>query len=205
MVCIGALGGLCLPAGAMAGEAGRLLTTFMGFFTAGVLPTISILIGSLTASGRSVKALNDVREELRSAISALIGLLVIAGTTVASMLLLSLPMTPAPIMLTSGQDQVWLQHLPGVSATALGFTLDLAELTNRLGQGLVAGLAILFAVKAMMVPRALYSALDSKHKLAIEEARRAVDERAPKAPEIKKAFSGGSEFGTVVRLDDKVP
>lgn len=204
-VAAGAIGGICLPAGAVGGEAGRLLTTFMGFFTAGVLPTISILIGTISAAGRSVKALNDVYEETKTAISALISLLKLAGTTVAVLFLLNIPKAPLLLPVPAMDDVKWVAYLPAVSVSPLGSTLDLVELALRMGQGLVCCLAVMFVFKAASLPHSLYAALQSKHGLAVDEARRVLEEKAPKAADIKKAYGGGAEFGTVVRLDEKAP
>lgn len=199
----GALIGFALPSGAIGAEASRLLTTFMGFFTAGVLPTISILIGTVTSSGRSVKALNDVHGEIRTAIEALISLLKLAGTTVAMMFLLSIVHGPYPVLVAAESIAAWLSYIPTAVVSAQGTTIDLAGLVLRVGQGVVVCLALAFTLKATTLPKALYAALQSKHQLAIEEARRSLDEKAPKAPEIKRAFAGGVEFGTVVRMDEK--
>jgi hypothetical protein len=205
LVVVGAISGAYLPAGAMTGDPGRLLTTFMGFFTAGVLPTISILIGSMSAAGRSVKALNDVRDEIRSAIYALLQLLLLAGATVAVMFLVSIPAALSAVTLSTTAEVGWLTYLPSVKVTPSGTIFDLTDMCTRLGQGLIVSLTIIFALKASALPRVLRAALDSKHNLAIDEARRNLEGRAPKAEEIKKSFSGGLEFGAVVRVEQNAP
>lgn len=175
----------------------------MGFFTAGVLPTISILIGTVTASGRSVKALNDVHDEIRMAIGALVGLLKFAGATVLVMLLLSAVRGPVPVLLSPGLFADWAGYLSSAAVSAQGTTIDVFEVATRIGQSAVLCLALAFTLKAATLPKALFDALRSKHLLALDEARRSLDEKAPRAPEVKKAFAGGTEFGTVVRLDEK--
>jgi len=55
------------PLGMLSGDAGRLLVTFLGLVSASILPTISLILGSMTASGRSVKAIDDLQSELTAA------------------------------------------------------------------------------------------------------------------------------------------
>ena len=49
--------GAAAPPETFSGDASRLFVTFLGLFSASVLPTISLIIGGMTASGRSVQAL----------------------------------------------------------------------------------------------------------------------------------------------------
>lgn len=197
----GALFGVLLPAGALGSDASRLLTTFMGFFTAGVLPTISILIGSVNAAGRSVKALGEVFTEIKKVVAALFNLLTLAGATVLVMLLMSMPFGPISILVPTGSTGQWVSYLPSTTVSAEGATIDLVALANRFGQVVVCALVAFFVFKAFALPAALYAALNSKEQLAVDEARRSLEDKAPKPSDVKKGFGSGIEFGTVVRLD----
>src|SRR3546814_19420865 len=82
-------GGVLTP-GTLSGESVRLLVTFLGLVAASILPTISLLVNSMTASGRSVKAVDELEHELQSAMDALfmlfgcVGIAVVALVSIAT-------------------------------------------------------------------------------------------------------------------------
>src|SRR3546814_11663537 len=63
-------GGVLTP-GTLSGESVRLLVTSLGLVAASILPTISLLVNSMTASGRSVKAVDELEHELHSTMEPL--------------------------------------------------------------------------------------------------------------------------------------
>src|SRR3546814_14141149 len=67
-----------------------------GLVAASILPTISLLVNSMTASGRSVKAVDELEHELQSAMDALFMLFGCVGIAVVA--LVSLATQPAAIL-----------------------------------------------------------------------------------------------------------
>jgi hypothetical protein len=192
-----------LPLGSFDGESGRLLTTFLGFFTAGVLPTISILIGSISAGGRSVKALNGVYNETKEAISALLGLFVLAGSAVTVLFMISLAWAKVPVPLVDGTAANVLKIFVPVVPSPAGLSVDLSDIVMRIGQMFVCCLILEFIRRVLKLPAILDRALVGKHELALDEARRKLAENVPKEGDIKKRFGSSPEFGDVIRLDEK--
>src|SRR3546814_11997499 len=109
-------GGVLTP-GTVSGESVRFLVTFLGLVAASILPTISLLVNSMTASGRSVKAVDELEHELQSAMDALFMLFGCVGIAVVA--LVSLATQPEAIL---------------TSITSLN-----TEILPRLGQTLVLG------------------------------------------------------------------
>src|SRR3546814_12008526 len=89
----------------------------LGLVAASILPTISLLVNSMTASGRSVKAVDELEHELQSAMDALFMLFGCVGIAVVA--LVSLATQPAAI----------LTRIPYLTS----------ELLPRLGQTVVVG------------------------------------------------------------------
>src|SRR3546814_14248687 len=81
-------GGVLQP-GTLSVESVRLLVTFLGLVAASILPTISLLVNSMTASGRSVKAVDELEHELQSAMDALFMLFGCVGIAVVALVSLA--------------------------------------------------------------------------------------------------------------------
>lgn len=167
------------PLGTFSGDAGRLLVTFLGLVSASILPTISLIIGSMTASGRSVRALDDLQHELTAAMDVLFLLFGLVGVCVVDLLALAIT-TPA-----------FLARIPFV-----------AEGLERFGQAVVAAAAVLIVVQAGTIPGILRRSLKIRHAIAVEEARRKTQEKAPAQGAVKAAFRTHPEFGKTVDLKD---
>lgn len=171
--------GGALPLGTLSGDAGRLLVTFLGLVSASILPTISLILGSMTASGRSVKALDELQAELTAAMDSLFLLFGLVGVSVIALLSLAIPTPPL------------LAHVP-----------HLATILERLGQAIVAGAAVLILMRAGQIPGILRRSMNIRHKIAVDEARRKTLESAPDPGAMKEAFPTHPDFGKTVDLEE---
>ncbi len=163
------------PLGTLSGDAGRLLVTFLGLVSASILPTISLILGSMTASGRSVKALDELQVELTAAMDALFLLFGLVGVSVMALLALAIP-TPSLL----------------VQVPYLAIALE------RMGQAVVAGTATLIVMRAGQIPGILRRSIDIRHKIAVDEARRKTFDNAPDAGATKATFPTHPDFGKSV-------
>lgn len=173
-----AAGGAALPIGSLDGEVSRLLITFLGLVAASVLPTVTLILGAMTSSGRSVKALDELRHESQAGMDALFLLLGCVGVAVVALLSLSLSPLAFLNVVPFFNDQV----LP------------------RVGQALTLMSSTLIVARAGIIPAILRRALNIRHGIAVEEARRKTMENAPGPSEIKKAFATHPDFGKSVDL-----
>ncbi|MBW4025194.1 MAG: hypothetical protein HIU92_19050 [Proteobacteria bacterium] len=171
--------GAASPLGTLSGDAGRLLVTFLGLVSASILPTISLILGSMTASGRSVKALDELQAELTAAMDALFLLFGLVGVSVIALLSLAIPTPPL------------LAHVP-----------YLPTILERSGQGIVFGAATLIVMRAGQIPGILRRSMNIRHKIAVDEARRRTLEKAPDPGTMKDAFPTHPDFGKTVDLED---
>jgi len=165
---------------ALAGDPARFLTTFLGLISASILPTVSLIAATMTPSGRSVMALNELQKELEAAMDALFTLLVGVGIVFAALFALSV------------QPPDVLTLVPYLTT----------ELLPRLGQALVAGGSALIVGRAWHVPAILRRTLKLRHEIAIDEARKKTLENAAKLPTAAELFPRDPEFGKTVKLSD---
>ena len=163
------------PLGTLSGDAGRLLVTFLGLVSASILPTISLILGSMTASGRSVKALDELQVELTAAMDALFLLFGLVGISVIALLALAIPTPPV------------LDEVP-----------YLAIVLARAGQAVVLATATLIVMRAGQIPGILRRSISIRHKIAIDEARRKTLEKAPDPGAVKAAYPTHPDFGKSV-------
>lgn len=173
-----AIGGGLRP-GLLSGDTGRLLITFVGLLSASLLPTISLILGSMTASGRSVLAINRLNDELTAAMDALFALFGLIAVTVAAMIAMTIP-TP--------------QLVADIPFVADGLA--------RGGQALVAATTTLVVMRAGQIPGILRRALAIRHEIAVDEARRKAIDNAPTQDDLRDAFRTHPEFGKTVTLQD---
>jgi hypothetical protein len=129
----------------------------------------------MTASGRSVKALDELQVELTAAMDALFLLFGLVGVSVMALLALAIPTPPL------------LAQVP-----------YLAIALERMGQAVVAGTATLIVMRAGQIPGILRRSIDIRHKIAVDEARRKTFDNAPDAGTTKATFPTHPDFGKSV-------
>lgn len=168
----------CLPVGTFDGDTGRILTIFLGLVSASILPTVSMMVGIMSGTGRSVAGIDQLNAELRDTIDILVAILGFVLVAVLGLLLgtINLPDMQVPLLNTRysiGLDQVFLR------------------LTN-----LMVGLAIALALsKFGRVPSSFRRALEIRHQIAVEEAKRRIDENAPSDASVSSMFATSPGFG----------
>lgn len=174
--------GFALSPGTISGDAGRMLVTFLGLVSASVLPTISLLVNSMTASGRSVLALDELEAELQAAMDALFLLFGCVAVVVVS--LVALTIRP-PSLLT---------NVPYLTS----------ELLPRVGQMIVIAFSAITLLRVGQIPGILRRSLTIRHKIAVDEARRKTLENAPSPAATNASFANHPDFGKTVKLEDVV-
>lgn len=174
------IGGAALTPGTISGDSGRVLTTFLGLFSASILPTVSLIVNSMTTSGRSVKALNELEKELQAAMDALFFLFGCIGVSIAALFALSI------------QPPEILTRVPYLTT----------EILPRMGQAfVVAGTGLVFW-RAGQIPAILRRLLKTRHEISIDEARAKVEKGAPSSNAIRQSFATHSDFGKIVSLQE---
>ena len=174
-----AAGGAVPPGTLSSGDTGRLIVTFLGLASASILPTISLILASMTASGRSVKALNDLRDELTAAMDALFLLFGLVGFSFVLLLILTFPF-PKPLTV--------VPHL--------------SNALDRGTQALIVAACVLVILRAGQVPGILRRSMAIRHQIAVDEARRKTAEKAPEAGSVASAFANHPDFGKTIDLDE---
>lgn len=172
--------GAALTPAVLHGEPARLLTTFLGLISASILPTISLILGSMTTGGRSVAAINRLEHELHLAMDALFLLLGSVGLIFAAIFLLGLP-PPYP-----------LERVPYLTT----------EVLPRFGQSIVVGGTALILMRAGQIPAILRRSLSIRHEIAVDEAKKKTLENASRVPEAKALFGRDPDFGKTVTLEE---
>jgi hypothetical protein len=176
------LGGFLTP-GTVSGDSGRMLVTFLGLVSASILPTISLLVSSMTANGRSVSAINDLEVELQAAMDALFLLFGCVGIVVVGLVALSTQ--PAAIM----------NRIPYLTT----------EILPRFGQMLVVCTSACIVMRIGMIPGILRRSLAIRHRIAIDEAKRKTIENAPDGIKTRAVFATHPDFGKSVNLEEISP
>nr|WP_313041026.1 hypothetical protein [Brevundimonas diminuta] len=172
--------GALLPPGVFAGEAGRLLTTFLGLVAASILPTISLIVGGMVVGSRSVQHLGDLGSELGRTVDALFGIFGLIALTVIVLMALAIQ-TP------------FGDYIPPVLASA----------PSRIGQGFVAFLGMLIVSRSGAIPGAISKSLSLRTTIAVDEARKRTVEQADVAKvKTRSGFVTKEGFGRTTRLHD---
>ena len=172
-----AVAGGALNPGTISADAGRVLVTFLGLVAASILPTITLLINSMTPNGRSVYSINRLDEELRAAMDALF--LLFGAVCIAVMALVALAI-PSP---------AWFDFVPHLSSQVL----------PRSGQAVIGSVTALVLWRIGHIPGILRRTLKVRHEAALEEAKLKLAANAPDAGAIRKAFATHPDFGKPAR------
>jgi hypothetical protein len=170
--------GASLPAGAITPDAARTLVTFLGLVAASVLPTVTLLVNSVSGAGRSIKGVTKLRDETGETIKALFIVLGFTGLSVLALVALS---TPTP----------W--EMPPVLSP---------DLRLRTGQAVALGLMLYTLDRTRVVPQGIYKCLAIKADIALDDAAQRTAENAPKPGEIAATFSNKPGFGAVRTLEE---
>jgi hypothetical protein len=178
-ILVAAIAGAALPPGTISGDVRSVLVTFLGLFSASILPTISLLINSMTASGRSVQSIDKLESEIQAAMDALFFLFACVVLTVAGLACLAIPPS-------------FFGSLPYPDA----------DFIPRAGQAVVAVGITMLALRAGQLPGILRRSLAVRHEIARTEARRKLGENAPDSDAIKRAYPTHADFGKVVPLSE---
>lgn len=170
--------GVALPLNTLQGDPGRLLVTFLGLIAASILPTVSLILGSMTVQGRSVHALERLGDELSAAVDALF---LIFGTTALAVIALIAIAIPTRSFLG-----------PAIVSVIL----------ERLGQGVVGATTGLILARSGQIPAILRRSLTIRRQIAVEEAKRQTLANAPSSSAIRTDFVTHSEFGKTIDIKD---
>lgn len=172
--------GAALSPGTISADVGKTLATFLGLVSASVLPTISLLINSMTASGRSVKAIDDLQVELQAAMDALFLMFGCVAVVIGG--LVALTIDPPTILV----------NIPYITT----------QILPRTGQAIVVLFSSIILLRIGQIPAILRRSLAVRHRIAVEEARRKTLERAPKPAAVRGSFETHPDFGKTVTLDE---
>ena len=165
---------------------GRVLLVGLGFAAASVLPTVTLLVNGLSASGRSVQRINLLHEKIRWMIQRLFRILAGVGLAVLGLILASVDIKISPVALP-------FQLQP----------LEISEALQRGGVGLTIAAVVYVLIGISLIPRAIFESLELRKEIAIEEARQKNAERI-KGVVPKEVFGTSPGFGERVKLDVKV-
>lgn len=176
-----AAAGAVLPPALLIGDPSRMLVTFLGLVSASILPAVSLVIGSLSSSGRSVLRIDALARELGDAVRTLFAILGLVAIVVALLMLIAI----AP-------EIGW--RLPYAA-------VEIPDAARRALQSLALLLAAAATSKALAIPRILTRVLTIKKDIAIYEARKALAEKSPSEADIRQMFPTKEGFGTTVPLD----
>ena len=151
---------------------------FLGLFAASALPTVSLLMQSMTSATRSVKRVDNLYNELSAAIDSLFRILGTAGVATVALLL----------------NSVTTPEVLGV--------LNTFDALERLGNA-VAGAAIVYLIsEAGKIPSIIRRSLKIRYEVAREEAKRRTNANVPAGAEIKSYFTTKEGFGKTRSLEE---
>ncbi|MCV2449513.1 hypothetical protein [Paracoccus sp. DMF] len=160
-----------------------MLVTFMGLVSASVLPTVSLAIGSMSGTGRSVQKIEELYRDLRESSAALFRTLICVGLVFAA--LVAFAMTP-----------IW-----NVEFVLRERTFHVPDAARRLVQVLIFGGSVLAVWQAYRIPKTFLKVLTIKRDIATYEARKEIRANAPGEAEIKQLFPKKEGFGKTVNLE----
>jgi hypothetical protein len=180
---VGLASGAAIPPAMFSGEPVRMLVTFMGLVSASILPTVSLAIGSMSGTGRSVQKINELYADLRSTAAALFRTLVCVAFVFAA--LVAFAMTP----------------VVDVHISQWGVSFEILDAARRFIQIIIFGGVVLSICEAYRIPQTFLKVLNIKRDIAMYEARKEIRENAPGEAEIKQIFPKKEGFGRAVSLE----
>lgn len=180
LLCVGAI---TLPDRHYDGELPRLLVTFLGLVASSVLPTISLTIGSMSATGRSIKGINLLHRELANTIQKLVAIFLTSVVCFGSLIALALTSD-----LRFGEMVVF------------GFTTEGHSALRWALKGIFGLSLAMIVLRSAAIPSILLRALSIKHEIALDEAKRALNDAAPSDIDVRAAFATSEGFGRKVKV-----
>lgn len=183
-VIVTGVGAALLPRPVVSPDVVRLLVTFLGLLAAGVLPSITLVLNSMVATGKSVQRINELYAELRAAIHQLYAVFAWVLISFFSLLLLTaLPeFTYVLVMLEREVDLHALASAVLVAAAAASF--------------------VGATLKGLAIPRILDRALVLRAEIAQASAIEEVQTRAPKEADVRKHFAKHPNHGRRTSVGD---
>lgn len=181
----GCAAGAILPPALLTGEPSRMLVTFLGLVSASILPTVSLVIGSLSSSGRSVMRIEALARELAQAVRTLFAILALVAAAVVLLMLVAI--------------------VPEMGWRPPVLPLEIPDAARRALQALAILLTVAAALEALAIPRILARVLALKKDIAVHEARKALAETSPSEAEIRQMFTTREGFGKTIPLDTARP
>jgi hypothetical protein len=176
VLAIAAACGATIPPDVFSGEPVRMLVTFLGLVSASILPTISLAIGNMSGTGRSVKRINELNNDLIETTNALFRTMKYVGCVFVALVVFSM-----------------LPHID-VKFSLFDKEFDIPDAPRRFLQLIVFMTAVLAVCKAYEIPRTFLKVLNIKHQIAVYEARKAIDARAPGKKDFKDLFPTGKTW-----------
>lgn len=167
-----------LPVESISQSTSRIASVFLGLFAASILPTISILLQSMSSSTRSVQRVNDLHKEIAAAVDALFRVLGVSGIATVALLANSISTPQAAAVLNS---------------------FDALE---RIGNGIIGASVALLICEAGKIPAIIRRSLNVRFDVARDEARERTRLNAPTAYEVKSYFPTKEGFGRTRSLED---
>lgn len=167
------------------GDPSRMLVTVLGLVSASILPTVSLVIGSLSSSGRSVMKIDELAQELAQAVRTLFSILGLVAVVVVLLMLIAI--------------------MPDIGWRVPFSPVQVPDAARRGLQSLAVLFAVAASIEAMTIPRILARVLAIKRDIAIHEARKALGDKAPSEAEVRQMFAKKDGFGKTVPLDSVWP
>lgn len=181
----GSATGAVLSPSLLTGDPSRMLVTFLGLVSASILPTVSLVIGSLSSSGRSVMKIDELAQELAQAIRSLFSILALVAAVVVLLMMIAM--------------------VPEVSWRLPHSTVEVPDAARRCLQSLALLFAVAATIEAVAIPRILARVLAIKKDIAIHEARKALTDKSPSEADIRQMFPTRDGYGKTVPLDNVRP
>lgn len=180
---VGAVSGALIPPALFAGDPVRMLVTFLGLVSASILPTISLAIGSMSGTGRSVQKINTLFIDITESTKALFRTLMCVGIVFAALVIFSM--------------------IPEVDFrfVALETPYEILDAPRRFVQIIIFASAITSVEQAILIPKTFYKVLKIKHEIAVFETRKEVTKNAPTETDIKNIFPTKDGFGQTVSVE----
>ena len=177
---VGLASGILIAPDKIAGAPINMIITFLGLVSASILPTVSLAIGSMSGTGRSVQKINELYVDLRSNTLALFRTLAHVAFVLAALVVFSL--TPV----VEANFSIW------------GVPFSIPDAARRFVQIGVFGGAVLAIGQANRIPQTFLKVLNIKREIAVFEAQKEVRANAPKEAEIKQIFPKKEGHGRTI-------